>query len=116
MKRLVSLVLALSMVASLTVGCGGTSGADASDNGTTAENAAAETEAEDELYVIYLGSKLGDNSVSDAIYEDFQKVETDFPNVKTQMIETPDDFSKYPKTNQLIQGQTVYLYIFRTQK
>lgn len=96
MKRLVSLVLALSMVASLMVGCGGTSGADASDNGTTAENAAAETEAEDELYVIYLGSKLGDNSVSDAIYEDFQKVETDFPNVKTQMIETPDDFSKYP--------------------
>ena len=27
-----------------------------------------------------------------------------------------NDFSKYPKTNQLIQGQTVYLYIFQIQK
>lgn len=98
MKKFVSLLLACMMTLSLAA-CGtnasdSTTAKPAADGAGTTAAAAAATTAGKQLSVVYLGGKLGDNSVSDAIYAGFKKAETDF-GVKTTMVELPTDTSKY---------------------
>jgi len=99
MKKLVSLLLTFVMVLSLAA-CGSnaattTAAAKTEAAGADTTAAAAGTAAAGKDFtVVYLGGKLGDNSVSDAIYAGFKKAETDF-GVKTIMVELPTDTSKY---------------------
>lgn len=94
MKKLVSLLLTFVMVLSLAA-CGSTaSPSTATTKADGTEASSTTTGAKKDLTVVYLGGKLGDNSVSDAIYAGFKQAETDF-GVKTVMIELPTDTSKY---------------------
>lgn len=94
MKKIVSLILACVM--SLSLAACGTKATDttAASKPASGSTAAADATKGKSLSVVYLGGKLGDNSVSDAIYAGFKKAETDF-GVKTTMVELPVDTSKY---------------------
>lgn len=111
MKKLVSLALALIMSTAVLAGCGG--GKDSapansantekqeeavdSDNGATADSGsdAQATSDGEQLKVVYIGSRLGDNSTSDAIWDGMQRASADF-DAEVRMIEIhPTDNSKY---------------------
>lgn len=104
MKKLVSLALALVMMMALLAGCGGGKTEEAAAGGSepsaAVEEKAEETGGEEAassegVKAVYIGSRLGDNSTSDAIWAGMEQAKTDF-GCDIRMIEIhPTDNSKY---------------------
>ncbi len=91
MKKLLAVILVLAFTLSL-VACGGNGGASstpAAPSGTDSQEPAAEP-----LRVVYLGSKLGDNSTADAINEGAKKGAEEF-GMEYIYIECPLDPAKF---------------------
>ena len=76
MKKLLALVLTLAISLSL-IACGGSKGGPTAGS-TTPSPTSSSTTKEDPLRVVYLGTKLGDNSTADAINEGAKKAAEDF--------------------------------------
>lgn len=102
MKKVFSLTLALVLALALLAGCGSKAassskaegGTSAGTTGSSAAGGEATANASD-ILVTYIGSRLGDNSTSDAIWAGLEKAKADF-GVQIKMIEIPPtDNSKY---------------------
>lgn len=100
MKKLFSLSLALVLVLALLAGCGQKTTSSSATGGTSAggtasASATGEDTSKSDLLVTYVGSRLGDNSTSDAIWAGLEKAKADF-GIQIKMIEIhPTDNSKY---------------------
>lgn len=87
MKKIIALIMCLGMILTL-VACGAKT-----DPGTTEGGTEGDVQP---LKVIYVGSKLGDNSTSDAINEGMKKAEADF-GIEYVFVESPSaEPAKFP--------------------
>ncbi len=91
MKKLLAILLALVLTLSL-VACGGTGNTPSTPGNSTGTDSSEP--AADPLRVVYLGSKLGDNSTADAINEGTLKGANDF-GMEYIYIECPIDPAKF---------------------
>ncbi len=92
MKKLLALVLTLAISLSL-IACGGSKGGPTAGS-TTPSPSSSSTTKENPLRVVYLGTKLGDNSTADAINEGAKKAAEDF-GMEYIYVECPIDPAKF---------------------
>lgn len=88
-KRLLSMLLALAMAASLTA-CGQPQGAKPSES-------AAPSDTAEKTKVVYIGGTLGDAGIADATYEGFDRALKELP-IDGKFVELPTDPSAYKAT------------------